>query len=95
MMAPELRVDAIYNQLQETLNPLQLTVEDESHFHVGHVGHKGAGHFAVKIVADCFTGRTLVARHRMVYAALQTLFGTEIHALKIDAKTPEEIGALK
>ena len=95
MMAPELRADIIYQQLQAAFNPLQLSVEDESHFHVGHVGHKGAGHFAVKIVSECFSGKTLIARHRMVYAALESLIGSDIHALKINAKTPEEIGAFK
>ena len=86
-MSPEQRQQAIYDQLQATLHPSLLDVEDESYLHFGHVGHGGAGHFAVKIVAECFKGKSLIAQHRLVYDALGDLMGTEIHALRINAKS--------
>ena len=47
-------------------------------------------HFAAHIVAPQFAGRRALARHQLVYAALGERMGREIHALSIEALTPEE-----
>ena len=47
-------------------------------------------HFAARIVAREFAGKKSVARHQLVYRALGELMGREIHALSIEALTPEE-----
>ena len=71
--------------------PADLELVDESHRHVGHAGvADGRGHFRVKIVSPRFDGLTLVARHRAVYEALGELMRTDIHALSIDARAPDE-----
>ncbi len=49
-------------------------------------------HFEARVVAAQFTGKRSIARHQMIYAALGTLVGREIHALSIEALTPEEVG---
>ncbi len=90
MIPVEQRVEAIYQRLHQALHPSQLEVIDDSHLHVGHAGHKGAGHFTINIVATQFTGKPLITRHRLVYAALQPLIPDTIHALCINAKTPKE-----
>ena len=51
----------------------------------------GGGHFSAFIVAEAFTGKSLVQRHRMVYQALGELMRTEIHALAIKALTTQEL----
>jgi BolA protein len=85
------RVEAIRERLNRALEPDSLDITDESHLHVGHPGAaSGAGHFRVKIVSPLFSGRSLLERHRMVYAAVDDLMQTEIHALSIKADTPEE-----
>lgn len=77
------------------LEPLQLELLDESGRHVGHAGAKdGGSHFHLTIVSRRFGGLGRVARHRLVYSALGALFPSKIHALAIDARTPEEAGAL-
>ncbi len=77
--------------LQVGLQPLVLELEDESHRHAGHAGARdGRGHFRVRIVSERFAGTLPLARHRAVYAALGELMQREIHALSIDALTPEE-----
>jgi len=48
-------------------------------------------HFAAVIVAPQFAGKRMLQRHQLVYAALGQLMGREIHALSIDARTPEEV----
>ncbi len=50
-------------------------------------------HFASQIVAAQFAGLRPIARHQMVYQTLGALVGREIHALSIDALTPEEFSA--
>lgn len=47
-------------------------------------------HFAAVIVAPQFAGKRMLQRHQLVYATLGALMGREIHALSIDARTPEE-----
>jgi BolA protein len=69
--------------------PLELTIEDESHFHAGHAGAAGGhSHFRIRIVAEAFRGVAPVARHRLVYAAVDELLRTDIHALAIEAVAP-------
>jgi acid stress-induced BolA-like protein IbaG/YrbA len=50
-------------------------------------------HFAAVIVARQFTGKRMIARHQLVYGTLGQLMGREIHALSIQAQTPEEFQA--
>jgi acid stress-induced BolA-like protein IbaG/YrbA len=47
-------------------------------------------HFAALVVAPQFTGKRMIARHQLVYATLGVLMGREVHALSIEAQTPEE-----
>jgi acid stress-induced BolA-like protein IbaG/YrbA len=47
-------------------------------------------HFAARIVAPQFQGKRVLQRHQMVYATLGALMGHEIHALSIEAHTPQE-----
>lgn len=86
------RTDAIRARLDAAFAPASLDVDDESHNHVGHAGARdGRGHFRVRIVSATFEGQAPLARHRAVYAALDDLMQTDIHALAIDARTPEEM----
>jgi acid stress-induced BolA-like protein IbaG/YrbA len=50
-------------------------------------------HFTARIVAPQFAGQRPIARHQMVYRTLGALVGREIHAISIEALTPEEAGA--
>jgi BolA protein len=85
------RIETIRTRLAAALAPSALDVDDESHRHVGHAGARdGRGHFRVRIVSAAFEGQSPIARHRAVYAALGDLMQTDIHALAIEARTPEE-----
>lgn len=86
------RVAFIDARLRQALQPLSLTIEDESAHHTGHRGAAGGGgHYRVRVVAPCMTGLSLVARHRLIYEALADLMGTAIHALAIEALAPDEV----
>lgn len=85
------RVDKIRRCLINTLSPQLLEITDDSHQHRGHAGaHEGGSHFSVVIVAPAFTGHDTITRHRLVYDALGDMMQSEIHALRITAKTPDE-----
>ena len=81
----------LIKQKLATLEPLSLSLDDESHHHAGHAGAQaGGGHFQLKIISQQFRGLSRVARHRLVYQTLGDLIHTRIHALAIEALTPEE-----
>jgi BolA protein len=76
---------------ENTFQPTELLLKDQSHLHEGHEGAKdGKGHFDVVIVSSEFDNKSRIERHRMVYDALGTLVQTDIHALRIQAYTPSE-----
>lgn len=74
------------------LEPVELDLVDESEKHRGHAGYREGGntHWRLAIVSPRFQGKTVVARHRMVYEALGPLMQHPIHALAITARAPEE-----
>ena len=92
---------SIRNQITDRLQalaPTLIEVIDDSATHAGHAGalahaeRTGAvdgTHFELTIVSNAFAGKSLVARHRMIYDLLGELMRTHIHALKIDARTQE------
>jgi len=68
--------------IQSALPGAQVRVESEDQTH-----------FAAHIVSSAFAGLRSVARHQLVYRALGERVGREIHALSIEAQTPEEQAA--
>lgn len=81
-------VEQIRERLAAALAPTELEVLDEGHKHAGHA-NAGKGHFHVRIVSAAFAGVLPIKRHRMVYAALDGLMDSGIHALSIDARAPD------
>jgi len=82
----------LQQRLQQVLQPSQLEVIDESQQHHGHAGANGTGfgtHFRVRITAGVFIGKSAVARHRLVYDALQDFIDQGLHALAIETQTPQ------
>ena len=47
-------------------------------------------HFEAVVVSEAFAGKRQIQRHQMVYRALGDRMGGEIHALSIEALTPDE-----
>jgi BolA protein len=85
------RVQQIRERLEDEFAPSHLQVKDQSHLHAGHAGARdGMGHFEVTIIAGAFAGKSRIQRHRLVYASLGSLMQTDIHALKINAFSPDE-----
>ncbi|WP_367266732.1 BolA family protein [Propionivibrio sp.] len=49
------------------LSPRRLELIDDSAKHAGHAGARsGGGHYRLLIVADAFTGKSTLSRHRLV-----------------------------
>ena len=90
-------MDSVADKLKEklqALSPIRLVVSDDSDRHIGHAGNpdgKGQTHFSIEIVSADFQGKSRVARHRMVMAVLEPLWGqTSLHAVTLKTLTPEE-----
>ncbi|HMK70381.1 MAG TPA: BolA family protein [Xanthobacteraceae bacterium] len=84
--------DLITEKLLRAFAPESLRVEDESHRHEGHAGHRPGGetHFRLYIVAEAFRGKSRLERHRMINAALAGELKGGVHALAIHAAAPGE-----
>lgn len=50
-------------------------------------------HYEATVVSSAFAGKRPLQRHQLVYAALGERVGREIHALSIQALTPQEWAA--
>ena len=86
--------DTITKKLTEAFAPQSLKVEDESHQHAGHAGHREGGqtHYRVYIVAEAFKGKTRIERHRMINSTLSDELAAGVHALAVHAAAPGEGG---
>jgi len=82
--------DLIQQRLQ-VLQPLDLSIQDDSALHAGHAGNQGGGHFSISISSAHFSGQSQIIRHRLVYAQLADLMPNKIHALSIKALAPHEL----
>ena len=74
-------------RLRDTQQPTELEVIDESAANAGHAGAGAEGygtHFRVRIASPLFAGKPRVARHRLVYDALQLFIAQGLHALAIE-----------
>jgi len=81
----------LMRQKLAALEPAKIDIVDDSARHAGHAGARGGGgHYSVIIVSPLFSGKTALARHRMVYDTLLELMHEHIHALSVKAYTPEE-----
>ena len=78
--------------LRQALAPSRLTLRDDSAAHAGHAGAGEGSHFAIWVVSSRFSGLKPLQRHRLVYAAAAPLLAGRVHALQINALTPEETG---
>jgi BolA family transcriptional regulator, general stress-responsive regulator len=84
--------DIITTKLMAAFAPESLHVEDESHLHQGHAGHRSGGesHFRLYIVSSAFKGKNRLERHRMINTALANEMKSRVHALAIHAQAPGE-----
>lgn len=86
-MTTGVTAEAMRERLQELLAPTRIEVLDESQAHAGHAGADGSGfgtHFRVRIACPGFAGLSRVARHRLVYDALQVFIDRGVHAIAIE-----------
>jgi len=79
---------AVERKLADALAPLHLAVENQSGMHSVPPGSET--HFKVVVVSPAFAGEGLVARHRRIHALLADELRAGVHALSIEALTPEQ-----
>jgi BolA family transcriptional regulator, general stress-responsive regulator len=84
--------DLITEKLHKAFAPESLHVEDESHQHASHAGHRPGGetHYRVYIVSEAFRGKSRLQRHRMINDTLASELSGGVHALAIHAAAPGE-----
>ncbi len=66
--------------IKERLPDAEVSIEDL----------RGDGdHYAAHVASRAFRGKSRVEQHQMVYRALQGRMGSELHALALSTKVPE------
>lgn len=81
------RIARMRRILEDTFAPEELNIHDNSHLHVGHAGARsGAGHYRLEIRSAAFNGLPPLQAHRKIYAALDEMMGSDIHALSIQSR---------
>ncbi|HVS12980.1 MAG TPA: BolA family protein [Thermoanaerobaculia bacterium] len=78
----------IESKLRRGIEPLHLSVVNESGMHAVPPGSET--HFRVLVVSEAFAGASRVVRHRTVHSLVAEELTGGLHALAIDAWTPEE-----
>ncbi|KAM4690342.1 bolA-like protein 1 [Rhinophrynus dorsalis] len=79
---------AIRSKLTQNLEPCHLEVLNESYMHAVPKGSET--HFKVVVVSEMFNGKSLIQRHRLVNELLKEELAGPVHALSIQAKTPQQ-----
>ncbi len=80
----------IEQKLGERLDLHHIEIKDFTGRHLNHKQHDGGFHLEAVIVSESFIGKTLIDRHKIIYAALGELLKHEIHAFSMKTLTPEE-----
>jgi BolA protein len=79
--------ESITAKLRAAFRPSALEVIDESSQHKGHAGWRAGQttHVRIRITSPTFAGKTRVAVHREINAALAGELAAGLHALAIEA----------
>ena len=80
----------IEQKLAEQLELHHIEIKDFTGRHLNHKQHDGGFHLEAIIVSDSFIDKTLIDRHKIIYAALGELLKHEIHAFSMKTLTKEE-----
>lgn len=87
---PDTDLMQLVRQRLQALQPLSIELQDDSHRHAGHASAQGGGHLRLRIVSAQFSGQAKLSRHRLVYGLLHDLMPHTLHALTMQAISPEE-----
>lgn len=83
----------ITEKVRIALSPDELKVINESHLHAGHqpqFNGSGETHIRIKVISKQFIGMNLLSRHKIIYELLKVEIKDELHALSIEAFSPDE-----
>jgi len=80
----------IEQKLTDNLELLHFEVKDFTGRHLNHEQHDGGFHLEAVIVSENFINKSLIERHKLIYAALGELLKHEIHAFSMKTLTPDE-----
>ena len=80
----------IEQKLVEQIDLHHFELKDFTGRHLSHKQHDGGFHLEAVIVSESFINKTLIDRHKIIYAALGELLKHEIHAFSMKTLTPEE-----
>ncbi len=84
---------SLHEKLETALKPQKLEIINESHLHAGHqesFDGTGETHLRVRVVSSIFEKMSRLERHRTINSLAADEIEAGLHALAIEALTPEE-----
>jgi BolA protein len=87
-------IDLIKMQIKDNIGECDISIYDDSDSHRGHfnqISETIPSHMQIKVISDNFHGMNLISRHRKINDIMKPYFDKGLHALKIIAKTKEEV----
>ena len=82
--------DKIKQIISDSINLNHFEIKDFTGRHLNHEQNNGGFHLEATIVSDNFINKSLIDRHKIVYASLGDLMKHEIHAFSMKTFTIEE-----
>lgn len=78
---------SVERAIVDAIPEADVTVAEEEHEDERSEG----AHYQLRVISPAFEDASTVDRHRMVHDALGDALGDTIHAVEIDARTPDEV----
>lgn len=86
-------IDRIIKKLRIALSPSELKIINESNLHIGHKPEFDGScetHIRIRIISKEFIGMNKIMIHKKIYELLNAEVKNELHALSIEAFSPDE-----
>jgi BolA protein len=88
------KIKSIETNIKEKIGDCKIEIYDESASHSGHfepISEQIPSHLKIVVISEYFTNMSLLQRHRVINDVMKSYFNEGLHALKIIAKTSQEV----
>ncbi|AHA28332.1 BolA family protein [Candidatus Liberibacter americanus] len=90
-------INRITKKIRIALSPSELEIINESNLHIGHKPEfdgSGETHIRIRIISQKFKGMNKIMIHKKIYELLNDEINNGLHAISIEAFSPDKKQAL-
>jgi stress-induced morphogen len=88
------QINSIEANIKEKIGDCKIEIYDESSSHANHfdkISEQIPSHLKIVVISEYFNNMSLLQRHRVINDIMKSYFNEGLHALKIIAKTNQEV----